>query len=203
MSLCYIWCKQCTYLASRLALSSNGLKQTSTWATSPRSTIRCVQKWFMSLWYVWRKWCTYLEPTLTLSPNRPKRDSTWPTSPRSSIRCIQTISEPMVRSTQTELSFRLCLVTKNYHRVRPKWFLSLWYVWRKSCTYLAPTLTLSPNGWKQDSTWPTSPGDPSGASKLISKFMVHLTENVHLSCVKISTISKRTESSFHLSLFTY
>ena len=49
-------------------------------------------------------------------------------------------------SKRTETSIHLSLVTKDYHRVRPKRFLSLWYVWRKPCAYLAPTLTLSPNG---------------------------------------------------------
>jgi hypothetical protein len=33
--------------------------------------------------------------------------------------------------------------------------------------------------------------------------MVRLGQTVHLSCVKISTISKQTETSFHLSLVTY
>jgi hypothetical protein len=33
------------------------------------------------------------------------------------------------------------------------------YVWRKPCTYLALKLTLSPNGQKRDSTWPTSPSN--------------------------------------------
>ena len=68
------------------------------------------------------------------------------------------IFEPMVRLAQTVHvsctltklspngpSFHLSLVTKEYHRVRPKQFMSRWYVWRKLCTYLAPTLTLSPN----------------------------------------------------------
>ena len=45
-------------------------------------------------------------------------------------------------------------------------------------------------------------GVPSGASKMISKPMVCLTQTMHRSCVKISTISKRTETSFHLSLVT-
>jgi hypothetical protein len=34
----------------------------------------------------------------------------------------------------------------------PKLFYEPMYVWRKPCTYLAPTLTLSPNGPKLDST---------------------------------------------------
>jgi hypothetical protein len=69
---------------------------------------------------------------------------------RSSVK-ITTISK------QIEPSLHLSLVTKEYHRVRPKWFLSHWYVWHKPCTYLALTLTLSPNKPKWDSTWPTSP----------------------------------------------
>jgi hypothetical protein len=42
-SLWYVRCKLCTYLASRLALSPNGPKWASTWASSPRSTIGCIQ----------------------------------------------------------------------------------------------------------------------------------------------------------------
>jgi hypothetical protein len=39
----YIWCKPCTYLALKLTLSPKGSKWDSTWPTSPRSSIRCVQ----------------------------------------------------------------------------------------------------------------------------------------------------------------
>jgi hypothetical protein len=39
-------------------------------------------------------------------------------------------------------------------------------------------------------------------SKIISEPMVSSAQNVHLSYVMISTISKRTESSFHLSFIT-
>jgi len=46
-------------------------------------------------------------------------------------------------------------------------------------------------------------GVPSGASKLISKHMVCSMQIVHLSCIKTSTISKQTEPSIHLSLFTF
>jgi hypothetical protein len=42
----YIQHKPHTYLASRLTLSTNGLKRASTWAPSPRSTIGCVQNDF-------------------------------------------------------------------------------------------------------------------------------------------------------------
>ena len=60
---------------------------------------------------------------------------------------IRTISK------QTEPSFHLSLFTKEYHRVRPKWFLRLWCITCKLCTYLTSKLTLSPNGPKQDSIW--------------------------------------------------
>ena len=115
-------------------------------------------------------------------------------------------------------------VTKEFHRVRPKRFLSLWYLWRKPCTYLAPTPTLSPNEPKRDSTLSTSPwssiapilhrhwlptdknktphdprhlGVPSGASKSISKPMVCSAPTVHLSCT--NTGSQQTETRFHRS----
>ena len=54
------------------------------------------------------------------------------------------------------------LVTLEYHRLSPKRFLSQWYMWRKPCTYLAPTLTLSPNGPKQDCIRPMSPRSSIG-----------------------------------------
>ena len=50
---------------------------------------------------------------------------------------------------------------------------------------------------------PRDLGVPSGASKMMFEPMVRLTKTVHLSCVKISTISKRTETSFHLSIINY
>jgi hypothetical protein len=45
-------------------------------------------------------------------------------------------------------------------------------------------------------------GLPSGASKTISEPVVRSAQTLHLSCVKISTISKRIESSIHLNLVT-
>jgi hypothetical protein len=60
-------------------------------------------------------------------------------------------------SKQTKMSFHLSLITSEYHRILSKRLLSLWYVWCKSCTYLALTKTLSLNGPKQDLTRPTSP----------------------------------------------
>ena len=77
--------------------------------------------------------------------------------------------------------------------VRPKRFLSWRYVCRKMCTYLAPTLTLSPNRKKWDSTWPISPRSSIWCVQMISEHMARLTQTVQLSCVNISTISKWSE----------
>jgi hypothetical protein len=49
---------------------------------------------------------------------------------------------------------------------------------------------------------PRDLGVPSGASKIIFEPMVRSTQIEQLSCVKISTITKRTETSFHFSLVT-
>ena len=41
-------------------------------------------------------------------------------------------------------------------------------------------------------------GAPSGASKMMSEPIVHLTQTMHLSCIKINTISKQTENELPL-----
>jgi hypothetical protein len=91
----------------------------------------------------------------------------------------------------TKMIFHLTHVTKEYHRWCPKWFSSLWYVLRKLCPYLASRLILSPNRLKQASTRSTI-----GLPKAISEPMVHLAQIVHISCLEIKTISKRTETTF-------
>jgi hypothetical protein len=58
-------------------------------------------------------------------------------------------------------------------------------------------LQMDPNEIPYD---PLYLGVPSGASKMISEAEVHSAQIVHLSCVKISTIFERIESSFHLNL---
>jgi hypothetical protein len=44
-----------------------------------------------------------------------------------------------------EETFHMTHDTKEFHRVHQKWIPSLWYIWRKLCTYLASRLTLFPN----------------------------------------------------------
>jgi hypothetical protein len=66
------------------------------------------------------------------------------------------ISELMVRSVQT-VHLSLIKISTISKRTETRFHLRLWYVWCKLWIYLAPTLTLSPNGPKRYSTWPTLP----------------------------------------------
>jgi hypothetical protein len=193
------------------------MKWASTWASSPRSTIRCVQNDFWAYGtfsenhapilrhdqhHLITDWIGIpLEPRhLGVPTVRPKWFS------ELMICLAQTVHLSCIKistiSKQNETSIHLSLVTYPYHQVRPKWFLSLWYDWRKLCTYLAPTLTLSPNRPKKIPHDPRHLGVLSGASKIISEPVVRSAQIMYQSCVKISTISKRSESSFHLSLIT-
>ena len=111
LSISYVPCKPCIYLASRLALSPKRPNWASTWAPWPRSTIGCVQNGFLS--YGRCKLCTYLAPNKNIIPKR------------------------------TEVRFHMTHVILEFHLVRPNWFLSIWYVSCKSCTYLPSRLALS------------------------------------------------------------
>ena len=165
-------------------------------------------KRYLILWYVWRKPCTYLALTLTPSPNGPNEIPHDPRLLGVQSGASKMIFEPMVRSAQTkyrscvkistickrtEMSFQLSFVTLEYHRVHPKRYMSLWYIWRKPCTNLALTLTPCPNGPNEIQHGPRHLGVPSDASKRISKPMVGLAQTVHLSCTNTNTISKQTE----------
>ena len=68
-------------------------------------------------------------------------------------------------SKRTETSIHLSLITYEFHRVRPKLFLRLWYVWHKPCTFLALILTLYPNKPKRDFTWASSPRTSFGCGQ--------------------------------------
>jgi hypothetical protein len=159
----YDQCKPCTYLVLRLELSPNRPKWASTWASSPRSVIGCVQNDFCA----YGMFGTNRAPILHWHYHCLRMD--WNEIPHDQCHigdpsgASKTIFEPMARSTQTvhlscvkistiskqtKASIHLSLITLEYHRVRPKRFLSLWYVWHKPSTYFAPILTLSPNGPK-------------------------------------------------------
>jgi hypothetical protein len=140
-------------------------------------------KQFLSLLYVWCKTVhLYCTDTNTVSKRTEMRFH-MTHSTRSYVGCVQCDSEPIVHSTQTvhlscvkittiskwtQPSFHLSLVTMEYCRVRPKRFMSLLYL-----------------------------GVPHGVSKMIFDLVVHSTQTTHLSYVKVSTISKWTETIFH------
>jgi hypothetical protein len=132
LTLCYVRHKPCTYLAIRLALSPNGLNRASTWAMSPRSTIKCVQK-MISVPMV------RLAQTAHLSCTNTNTTSKW-----------------------TEKRFHMTHVTLEFHQVRRKQHPSLWYIRRKPCTYLALGLAISPNRPNRAFTWAPSPRSSIG-----------------------------------------
>jgi hypothetical protein len=69
-------------------------------------------------------------------------------------------------------------------------FLASWYALHKPHTYLSLRLTLSPNGLKRASTWPLSHRSTIGCVKNDSERVVRSVQTVHLSCIKISMMSK-------------
>jgi hypothetical protein len=96
----------------------------------------------------------------------------------------KTIYDPMVRLRQTEhlsctdantvskqieMRFHMTHTIKEFHRVPPILFLSLWYVWRKPTTCLAPMLTPSWNRSKWDSARSTSPRSSIGCLQYYSE----------------------------------
>ena len=151
-------------------------------------------KRYLSLWYVWRKPCPYLARTLTPSPNGPNGIPHDPRHLGVASGASKTLYQPMVRlaqtmhrscvkistiSKRTKTTFELSFVTKEYHRVRPKRYMRLWYVWCRPCTYFALTLTPSPNGPNKIPHDPCHQGVPSGASKMISESMVRSAQTVY------------------------
>ena len=102
------------------------------------------------------------------------------------------------RSRLKECDSQINRMAKEFHRVLPKRYLSLWYVERKPCTYLTSTLTPSPNGQNVIPHGPRHLGVPSGASKTTFVPMVPSVQTISLSCINISTISKLMRTSLPL-----
>jgi hypothetical protein len=172
LSLWYVWRKPCTYHAPKLTLSLKGSKWDSTWPTSPRSSIGCVQNGFWSYGTfgancgpILHRYKHYIQMDQNEILHDPRHLGVPSGASKNiselTVRSSQTIHLSWVKistiSKLTETSFHLSLVTLEYHPVRPKWFLGLWYIWCKPCTYLALKLTLSLNGPKQASIWASSP----------------------------------------------
>jgi hypothetical protein len=68
-----------------------------------------------------------------------------------------------------------------------------------SCTETKTLYPIGPNEILHDQH---HLGVPSGPSKMISELTVRSAQTVHLSRINISTVSKRTKTSFYLSLVT-
>jgi hypothetical protein len=86
--LWYVQRKLCTYLMSRLALSPNGPKRASTWVSSPKSTIGCVQNDF------WAYGTFGVNRVPILHRHKHCLQTDWnemplDPSPRSSVGCVQ------------------------------------------------------------------------------------------------------------------
>jgi hypothetical protein len=50
---------------------------------------------------------------------------------------------------------------------------------------------------------PRNLGVPFGVCKIFSELVVHLAQTVHLSCTDTNTVSKQTETRFHMNHVTY
>ena len=153
---------------------------------------------------------------ITISLNGPKEASSWLTSPRSSIGFIQTDfcaygtfsanRAPILCQDYTifkwaKTSYHLSFVTLEYHQVHPKWFMCLWYVRCKPCTYLASRLHYLRMDWNELPLETHRLGLRSGASKRISEPMVRLAPTMHLYCTDTNS-SKQTKTRFHMANVT-
>jgi hypothetical protein len=118
------------------------------------------------------------------------------------VHSVQTVhlycTNTNIVSKRTDTRFHMTHSPKNLIGCVQDDFLSLWYLQHKPRTYLAPRLALSLNGLKQLPLEPRHLGLLSGASKMISKPVVHSAETMHLYCTDTNTISKRTEMRFHI-----
>jgi hypothetical protein len=156
----------------KISTISNELGQASSWPSSPSCTIGCVQN---NLW-AYGMFSTNHAPILQQHQQYLQMDQNEiPHDPRhlgvpsgaskmisEAVVCLaQTVHLSCVKISTTfersESILHLNLITKEYHQVRPKWFLSLWYIRCKPCTYLASRFAVSPNELNQTSTWASSP----------------------------------------------
>jgi hypothetical protein len=138
---------------------------------SPRSSIVC-PRWFLSIWNVRHKPRTYIVSRLALSPNELKRASTWASSPRSTIGCIQNDFWAYGMFS----AHRAPILRQDLHHLQTE----------------QNELRLEPHHL----------GVPSGASKSIYVCVACLEQTVQLSCTDTNTISKKTETRFHMNFVT-
>jgi hypothetical protein len=182
-SIWYVRRKPCIYLMLRLALSPNELNQASTWPSSTRSTIGCVQSDFWAYEMIVANHAPILHRhlhclqtdrdeiphDLLVSRNRLNRACSCASSPRSTIGCIQNDfwANGMFGANYAPI------LRQDYH-------------------YLQMDGIKLPHKPRHLSV-------PPGLSKTISEPMVCLAQIVHLSCTETNTISKWTKTRFHMT----
>jgi hypothetical protein len=181
----------------KISIISNELSQASTWASLPRSTIWCFQNDF----WAYSTFSTNHAPILhqhqyylQMDQNKIPHD---PRHLRVPSGASKTTSEAMIHLSQTthlscikisyifertRSSFHLSLVTKEYHRVRPRQF-------SEPVVHSVQTVHLSCVKISTIFDWTES------------SFHVRLV-TMHLSCVKISIISNElSQASTWASLY--
>jgi hypothetical protein len=164
--------KPFTYLAPILTRSPNGPKWDSTWPTSPRCSIGCVQNDFQACGTfeashapIMRQDYHYRQMDRNKNPLEPRHlrglSGVSKMFSETMVRLAQTMHQSCTHSNTvykwTKMGFHMTHVTSVFYPVCLKWFSSLWYVRHKPCTYLALTLALFLCGPKRASTWASSP----------------------------------------------
>jgi hypothetical protein len=120
-----------------------------------------------------------------------------------SVQTVQlSCTDTNIVSKRTKMRFHTTHVTYEFHLVRPKLFMSLWYVQCNPSPCLASRLALSPNGPNRAPTDPCHLGVQSGVSKMSYEPMVRMTQTNHLSCTDAITVSKHIKMIFHMTNVT-
>jgi hypothetical protein len=126
----------------------------------------------------------------------------------------KTISEPIAQTVHlsctdtnniskwSKTRFYMTHITLEFHWERPKWFLSLWYVRHKPCTYLVSRLAPCHMNWIKHPLELPHLGVLSGASKMISEPTVYLAQTMHLPWTDTNTTSKWTKTRFDMTHVT-
>jgi hypothetical protein len=116
---------------------------------------------------------------------------------------VQTVLQPCTDTNTifkwTKMRFHTTHVAYEFHRVRPKLFMTYGTFNANRAPIFCSTIS---KRTKQISTRPTSPRSTVGASKTIYEFMVRLTQTEHLSCTDANTVSKQIEIRFHMTHVT-
>jgi hypothetical protein len=216
-SLRYVQRKPCTNLASRVALSPERSNRASTWATSPRSPTWATSKPIsMPMVCSWQTMHLSCADTNTISKRTKMRfHTTHVTYEFHRVLPNLFMSQWYVQCKPcTYLASRLALSPNRPNkapldprhlgvpRVHLKQFMSLWYIWRKLSIYLAPTLTLSQKHIEMKFHMTLVTLEFYRVPPILFWAYDTLDANLHQSCIKSSTISKRTEPSFQFGPIT-